>query len=223
MEKLGVEADLIRWTNSFMSERRVRLVLDGEEGAVRRVETGIPQGSPVAPILFVTYLSGIFEEVEEACEGKGLSFTDDVAWVEGKDDREVAEKLSKASEAACKWAARNGITFDHGKSEAVFFSRARPTATIRTGGHEIPFNRKATRWLGVWLDSQLTLGEHQKVMMKGGAGRGEGGGRTEQAWAHHLHGRVKDRQRGGRLRGGMAERTAMGRHQVAHGLQSGGL
>jgi hypothetical protein len=110
-----------------------------------------------------SYLSGIFEEVEGICGGKGLSFADDVAWwVEEKDDREVAEKLSKASAAACKWATSNGITFDHGKSEAVFFSRARrpPTAMIRTGGREILFNRTATRWLGVWLDSQLTLGEH---------------------------------------------------------------
>jgi hypothetical protein len=86
-----------------MSERRVRLILDGEEGDVHRVETGIPQGSPVAPILFITYLSGIFEEVEGSCEGKGLLFADDVAWwVEGKDDQEGAEKLTKASKAACK-------------------------------------------------------------------------------------------------------------------------
>jgi hypothetical protein len=69
MEELGVEADLIRWTMSFMSDRRVRLVLDGEVGEPNPVDTGVPQGSPAAPILFITYLSGIFDAVEQAVPG----------------------------------------------------------------------------------------------------------------------------------------------------------
>ena len=56
MEELGLEADLIRWTMSFMSDRRVKLVLDGEVGESNAVDTGDLQGSPAAPILFVTYL-----------------------------------------------------------------------------------------------------------------------------------------------------------------------
>jgi hypothetical protein len=36
--------------------------------------------------------------------------------------------------------------------------RRAPTAVIRTEGREVPFNKKATRWLGIWLDTQLTLG-----------------------------------------------------------------
>jgi hypothetical protein len=75
MEALELEPDLIRWTNSFMSNRQVKLVLDGEIGQVNPVNTGIPQGSPAAPVLFITYLSGIFNEMEQAVPGvKGLSF-----------------------------------------------------------------------------------------------------------------------------------------------------
>jgi hypothetical protein len=48
MEELGLEPDLIRWTMSFMTDRQVRLVLDGEEGQANPVDTGIPQGSPAA-------------------------------------------------------------------------------------------------------------------------------------------------------------------------------
>jgi len=49
MEGLGVEADLIRWTMSFITDRRVKLVLDGEVGEPNEVDTGVPQGSPAAP------------------------------------------------------------------------------------------------------------------------------------------------------------------------------
>jgi len=155
-----------------MKDRYVRLVLDGTEGEPHKVETGIPQGSPAAPILFITYLLGIFEEVERECEGvRALSFADDISWwVEGKTEEEVTNKLSNASEVACRWGDKNGVTFDHNKSEAILFSRKRkaPTATIRTGGTEVAFNKETTRWLGVWLDSHLTLRDHQKVMLKKG-------------------------------------------------------
>ena len=61
---LGIEADLIRWTDSLMSDRRVRLVQEGREGEEHEVETGVSQGPPIAPILFMAYLSGVFDYVE---------------------------------------------------------------------------------------------------------------------------------------------------------------
>jgi len=61
LDELGIELDLVRWTDSFMSGRKVKLVMEGREGEEHEVETGVPQGSPVAPILFTAYLSGIFD------------------------------------------------------------------------------------------------------------------------------------------------------------------
>jgi len=172
MEALGVEPDLIRWTGSFMSDRQVKLVLDGKVGEAKPVDTGIPQGSPAAPILFVTYLSGIFDEVEAAVPGvRGLSFVDDISWwAEGRDDEAVAANLAAAATAAIKWAVENGVAFDHSKTEAALFHRktSTPSATVKVGGESVPFSKEATQWLGVWLDSQLTLKGHHAVRMKEG-------------------------------------------------------
>jgi len=65
MLQLEVEHDLVRWTESFMSERKVRLVTNGQEGEDHDINTGIPQGSPVSPILFAVCLSGLFGYVED--------------------------------------------------------------------------------------------------------------------------------------------------------------
>jgi len=172
MEALELEPDLIRWTDCFMTGRQVKLVLDGEIGDASPVDTGIPQGSPAAPILFVTYLSGIFDEVERAVPGiKGLSFADDVGWwAKADSEDEVAAKLAEAAAAALDWAKNNGVAFDQGKTEAVLFRQKKtaPTATVWVGTSNIPFNTEATRWLGVWLDSQLTLKEHHAIRLKEG-------------------------------------------------------
>jgi len=144
--ELGIEPDLVRWTDSFMSDRKVRLVLEGREGEEHEVETGVSQGSPVAPILFTAYLSGIFDQVEAACPGvQGLSFVDNVAWwADEKSEKEVAEALARAATAALDWARENGVTFDQAKTEAMFLSKRRrnPTETVRVGTTKSPSTNK---------------------------------------------------------------------------------
>jgi len=44
--------------------------------------------------------------------------------------------------------------------------RRKPTETVRVGDDEIPFNKQATRWLGVWIDSKMSLKEHHSARMK---------------------------------------------------------
>jgi len=136
-----------------MRNRKFRLVLDGTDGEAHEVDMSIPQGSLVVPILFTTYLLGLLEEVEKRVPGvKTLSFVDDIPWwVDGKNQQEVAEKLADASKVAVLWGEENGIVFDHGKSEAVLFSRRRKATnkTIKMEQREIPFNTEATQWLGI--------------------------------------------------------------------------
>jgi len=108
MEEMGFEADLVRWVENFMEERKVIISMDGKEGDSMDVETGVPQGSPVSPVLFIIYLSGLFGEVQkekEECKSEGISFVDDVAWdVEGRDVGECTQRLEKCATGAQKWA-----------------------------------------------------------------------------------------------------------------------
>jgi len=41
-------------------------------------------------------------------------------------------------------------------------------AKVIVGEEEVAFNKEAMRWLGVWLDSQLTLKEHHATRLKSG-------------------------------------------------------
>jgi len=40
--------------------------------------------------------------------------------------------------------------------------------TVKVGGNTVPFNKEATRWLGVWLDSQLKLKDNHAIQLKNG-------------------------------------------------------
>jgi len=58
--------------------------------------------------------------------------------------------------------------FDHAKTEAMFLSKRRrsPSESVQVGDHSVPFNKHATRRLGVWIDSKMTLKEHHSARMK---------------------------------------------------------
>jgi hypothetical protein len=172
MEEMGFEADLVRWVESFMEERKVIMSMDGKEGDSMEVEKGVPQGSPVSPVLFVIYLSELFgrvEEQEKECGSEGISFVDDVAWVvEGEDVGECTQRLEGCAREAQIWAMENACRFDIEKTEAMLFTQKRNNkepkmkAKIRVGNHEVQYNKEATRWLRFWLDIMLTLNDHTK-------------------------------------------------------------
>ena len=66
----------------------------------------------------------------------------------------------------------NNIIFNINKTEAVLFTKKRKIRrNIRRYNLEIQdqtilFNRKATRWLGIWLNIGLELKEHYKIRLQ---------------------------------------------------------
>jgi Reverse transcriptase (RNA-dependent DNA polymerase) len=87
----------------------------------------VPQGSPISPILFNIYLSGIFNKIEEQNpEIIALSFVDDIAFLASrKTVKDIQDVLSNAEEQAIAWGLTNNVTFDVDKMEAVLFTKKR--------------------------------------------------------------------------------------------------
>ena len=170
MRKMELNEDLVQWTGSFLSERRVRMVVDGQEGEEFEITTGLPQGSPASPILFAVYLAEIHDAVTSEVEGSmALSFVDDVTWlVVGENVAHAIQRLESCARRALGWAEKNAVEFEVAKTEAILFSkkkkhaRERVRQRVRVGDRSFHFNKEATRWLGVWLDSSLTLRENQR-------------------------------------------------------------
>ena len=64
---------IINWIEQWLTDRRQRIVVDGEVSSWKSVLSGVPQGSVLGPILFWVYIS----DLEEGVTGKILKFVDD--------------------------------------------------------------------------------------------------------------------------------------------------
>jgi hypothetical protein len=120
-----MDGDLIRWMESCLSESAVEMIIEGNALEKLPVEAGVPQGSPVSPMLFAIYTSGLIKWVEEyVSEAKGLSFVDDFGWVAtGSDVNQVIMILERCAARSIEWAGRRGLQFDTAKTEAALFTR----------------------------------------------------------------------------------------------------
>ena len=143
--------------------------VDGQDSAPLQVITGLPQGSPISPVLFAIYIADIYQTVESQIEDcRGISFVDDITWVaEGVDLEDMVRKLEGCAATSLQWAEDNAVRFETSKTEAVLFSRRRQHRrcgrAIRVGDQQVHFAEGATCWLGIWLDSALTLAKNRGI------------------------------------------------------------
>jgi len=123
MKAMRIDGDLIRWTESFLSERTVGMVSEGNVLQSHSVAAGVPQGSPVSPILFARYTAGLINWVEDRVQAEGLSFINDVGLVAtGKAVNQVVKKLETCAVESIEWASRRDLQFDTVKTEAALFT-----------------------------------------------------------------------------------------------------
>ena len=55
MKRYKLPSAVISWVYHFISDRRASMLVDGVRGEEKSVDTGVPQGSPVSPLLFLLY------------------------------------------------------------------------------------------------------------------------------------------------------------------------
>ena len=121
MRAMGNDECSVTWTDSFTRDRRVIMSVDGWEREPMEVATGLPQGSPISPVVFAIYIVDIHAAVEGQVDiSRGSSSVDDVTWL-------VEAQMSTMWSGSWSDAQRRqrAVRFETSKIEVVLFSRRR--------------------------------------------------------------------------------------------------
>lgn len=95
--ELRIDGDLITWMGSFLTNRKIQLVINKCNNKKRVIEIGIPQDSLVLPILCLIYIGRVFDKIEKTRPlVMSLSFVDDLCFITSDNPlKEIVKVLEK--------------------------------------------------------------------------------------------------------------------------------
>ena len=116
--------ELCRWISAFCSERTASIQVNGQASETRRLpQAGLPQGSPLSPILFLFFNADLVQRQIDA-RGDAIALVDDfTAWVTGSTAQSNREGIEAIITSATEWEKTRGATFEADKTAIIHFTR----------------------------------------------------------------------------------------------------
>ena len=96
LKTIGIRDPLLGWLASYLSQRKQRVVIDGQSSNWSTVSAGVPQGSVLGPLLFLIYINDVTENLKSDC----LLYADDTSLFDIVDDP-VTSSQKLNNEMAC--------------------------------------------------------------------------------------------------------------------------
>jgi hypothetical protein len=167
MDRLGVPPCMIRWIRGFLSDRRARVSWNGTLSSLRVFREGLPQGSVLAPLLWLIYVNDLDEDVAWASPSAGLSlFADDSALLAtARSLDSCSDILQPALGAVGRWCRQWKVDLSTGKCCYTTFTldpaeaNGKKRVTLYIEGSPLKYDPAPT-FLGLKLDGHLSSVGH---------------------------------------------------------------
>ena len=148
------------WFESYLSDRKQTTVISGAYSEPMTVNSGVPQGSLLGPLLYLVYSN----DMKLAVKNKLLLYADDsVILAAGHTPEEVARELQGDLHSCSQWFIDNKLSLHVGKTECILFGTKAKLARVNnfhvTFGTTTIHSKQQIKYLGVILDQHLS-GEH---------------------------------------------------------------
>ena len=164
LKRKGMDTHITQWMGSFLRDRTTQLKTSEHITALQDISVGIPQGSPLSPILFLFYNAQILEQCKREGKRQGVrifagGFIDDIAILAtGPSTQATCNRLTQVHNEICQeWARKHGAEFAPAKYQLAHLTRRKVFDMDQ--GLQLPRHtvkpKAAVKYLGLWIDSKL--------------------------------------------------------------------
>ena len=183
MGDLDIPGCCTHWVQALLSDRISYVKWYGTNSNKKRFDHGVPQGSVIAPLLWLIYINDLVSSmpIEVQIGVSSSLFADDLAFIcKGKSIKECEEKMQPALDSLEDWAKRNKMQIsirgdDKSKTVSCFYtknyrseSKNKVTPQLTLNGINI-YHSTTPKFLGVTIDQDLSFKDHtdEKAKMMG--------------------------------------------------------
>ena len=164
LKSYRISGQLFGLISSFLSNRRLRVVLDGKSSQEYPVNAGAPRGSILGPTLFLLYINDLPDDV--ICNI--TIYADDTTLyskcVQASDlwqQLELASELESDLRDTVDWGRKWLVDFSAGKTQLVSFDQSNNTGTINVKMDGSFLEEKTSfKMLGLTFSSKLDWGTY---------------------------------------------------------------
>ena len=158
----GISGQIFGLISSFLSNRRLWVVLDGKSSQEYPVNAGVPQGSIVGPTLFLIYINDLPDDVicniaiyaDDTTLYSKCDQTSDL-WQQLELASELESDLRDTVDCGRKWL----VDFNVGKTQLVLFDRSKNTGAIDVKMDGFALEEKTSfKMLGLTFSSKQDWG-----------------------------------------------------------------
>jgi len=111
LRKRRMPAAISRWIGSFLQNRSTQLQFSGTKSENIPTPAGIPQGSPLSPLLYMYYNAELLDTPQD--HETGLGFINYIVYrVQGDTDQANTRKLKTMLNKAEEWRKKHGAQFE---------------------------------------------------------------------------------------------------------------
>ena len=169
---LSISENYIKWLECFLKGRIQFVVVGNQLSFPTIVQSGVPQGSVLAPVLYTTYINDLTNEIK-SCEV--LTFADDTKLISKINSVKDTISLQKSLSTAFSWSKENNMLLNDSKFDMMSF---KPTQNNKSQNifKSLPFSEQFFQYklsndnilepsfcvkdLGIFIDSDLSWNTH---------------------------------------------------------------
>ena len=157
LEHYGIDSKILLWITNFLNNRKQRVVVDGSFSNFADVETGVPQGTVLGPLLFLLHIN----DLPSCVNSKVRLFADDcLLYREIKNNQDQID-MQRDLDALMDWGSTWGTKFNAKKCNIMRVSRSRkPLQHFYSLGSEILQEVSDAKYLGIQIDNKLDWNKH---------------------------------------------------------------
>ena len=159
LKSFNFSQDAIKWARSYLHGRTQQIKVDDKLSRKTLVNSGVPQGSILGPILFVIYVGDLEKQLHE--KTSLFSYADDtVISVSGSRPEEIAKSLQYEANIFFDYCGENGLVANPSKTKFLLFrakgkgNAEQQKIKVEVNGTKIEESR-SEKVLGVTINNKL--------------------------------------------------------------------